>query len=435
VIGLCFLHFYQYKGGPNLISVSNLYSERGMVLFTALLFVLIMSILGAVAYVITSNDSAIAVNLEVSRKAFYSAEAGINFTLKSIETDLKSNSLELPLTDGSAISLSSYVLTSDEDITDIHFEYLPIEAPVLTRIAENLYQFTVRGFGPRNADADISVTFKNDTAFKYSVFGDQDVSFPEYSNFYGYNSDETLNPVGDDGNNLCHIGSNGSVNLSGNTEVHGYIGLGNNGTADAVYVPGGNPEPRILSSGDVVRSVGRITPDPLGAVDGEYAQKFEISRIYNDNGMIPSELIVEPGGSVTLSGKPGGATYYFTKIELKSGAGLNIDTSAGPVRIYLSGELNGKPGTITHTGGDPKKMALFSDSTDPVSMSNNRPFYGVVYAPYANIEINNRASIYGAVLARTVAMKNSGNLYFDSTLKDQYLTKDVVMTSWIEERR
>jgi Tfp pilus assembly protein PilX len=78
-----------------LASVSPLNSECGLVLFTALLFVLIMSILGAIAYIITSNDSAIAVNLEVSRKAFYSAESGVNFALKSIETDLKTHTIDM----------------------------------------------------------------------------------------------------------------------------------------------------------------------------------------------------------------------------------------------------------------------------------------------------------------------------------------------------
>ncbi len=422
------------KRKPILASVSPLNSEHGLVLFTALLFVLIMSILGAIAYIITSNDSAIAVNLEVSRKAFYSAESGVNFALKSIEADLKTHTIELPPTDGTVMPLSSYALPSDEDITDIHFEFLPSEAPVLTCIGENIYQFTVRGFGSRNADADICVTFRKDNAFKYGVFGDQGVSFPEFSNFYGYDSSETTAPTGDDGNNLCHIGANGTVKLSGSTEVHGYIGLGLNGTTEAVYQPSGSPTPLIFSSEEAVRSVGHIAPDPLGAVDGDYAQLFKASQYNNDNGMIPSDLIVETGKSLTLSGKPGGATYHFSKIELKNGAKLNIDTTAGPVRIFLSGELNGKSGTISLVGEDPKKLAIFSDAADPISFSTATPFYGAVYSPYADLEINNHGSIYGAILSRSVVMKNAGNFYFDSSLKDQYLTNDVIMTSWLDMR-
>ncbi len=228
-------------------------NDRGVVLFTAMMFVLIMSIIGAVAYVITANDSAIAVNLEVSRKAFYSADAGVHFALASIQKALKANTMTLPETVGAATSLSSCMLPSDPDITDIHFEYLPTGAPVLTRIAENEYQFTARGYGSRNADADIRVTFKNRSAFKFGAFGDKGFTAPAFSNFYGYDSTVTLNPGGDDGTNSCDIGSNQSVNLSDNTEVYGHIGLGGNGTIDAVYNPSGSPEPQIHGQGDAVR--------------------------------------------------------------------------------------------------------------------------------------------------------------------------------------
>jgi hypothetical protein len=409
--------------------------DRGVVLFTAMMFVLIMSILGAVAYVITANDSAISVNLEVSRKAFYSADAGARFALASIQKGLKANTMTLPETDGAVASLSSCRLSSDPDITDIRFEYLPAGAPVLTRIAENEYQFTARGYGSKNADADIRVTFKNRSALKFGAFGDKGFTAPAFSNFYTYDSTVTLIPGGDDGTNSCDIASNQSVNLSDNTEVHGHIGIGSNGTMNAVYNPSGSPEPQIHGGGDAVRVVGRVEPDPLGVSGGVYAQKFNDCRIFSDNGVIPSDLTLETGQAVTLSGKPGGARYYFTKIELKNGAAMTIDTSAGPVHIYMSGELNGKNGTITHDGGDPKKFAIFSDTADPVSLSNASAFYGVIYAPYADLEIYNHATLYGAILAGTVEVKNSGNFYFDRALKDKYLTQDVILSSWYDVRR
>lgn len=409
-------------------------NDRGVVLFTAMMFILIMSVIGSVAYVITANDSAIAVNLEVSRTAFYSADAGVHFGLASIQKALKANTMKLPETDGAAVSLSFCALPSDPDITDIRFEYLPAGAPVMTRNSENEYQFTVRGYGSKNADVDIRVTFKNRSAFQFGIAGDKGFTAAAFSDFYGYDSTVTLTPGGDDGTNSCHIGSNQSVNLSENTEVHGYIGLGGNGSIDAVYNPSGSPEPRIHAQGDAVRAVGRIAPDPLGVSAGVYAQKLIACRNSNDNGIIPSDLVLETGRTVTLSGKPGGASYYFTKIELETNAAMTIDTSAGPVHIYISGELNGKNGTITHAGGDPKKFAIFSNAADPISLSNSSPFYGVIYAPYADLEIYNHATLYGAFLAGSVEMKNSGRFYFDRALKDKYLTQDVMMSSWFDVR-
>jgi len=410
-------------------------NDRGAVVFTALIFVLIMSILGTIACIITANDLSIAVNHELSRKAFYSAEAGVHFALASIQKSLKSGTMTLPETDGATVSLSSCKLPSDPDITDILFEYLPADAPVLSRIAENEYRFTARGYGTRKADADIRITFKNRSAFQFGAFGDEGVTAPEYSYFYGYDSTATLTPIGDDGTNSCDIGSNKSVTLSGNTEVHGHIGLGSSETIPAVYNPIGDPEPRIYGPGKAVRTVGHVEPDPLGIVGGEYAEKLNSCFTSSDNGPVPVDLVLGNGESATLIGKFGGANYYFTHIELKTGATLTVDTSDGPVNLFISGELNGKNGTITHAGGDPKKFAIFSDSSDPVSVSNSSAFYGVVYAPFADLDIFNGAAIYGAILAKTVDMKNSGEIYFDIALKDKYLTKDVAMSSWYEVRR
>jgi hypothetical protein len=410
-------------------------NNRGVVLFTALMFVLIMSILGTIACIITANDSTTAVNHEVSRKAFYSAEAGVHFALASIQKNLKANTMTLPETDGAVESLSSCMLPSDPDITDIFFEYLPTGAPVLTRITENEYQFTARGYGTRNADADIRVTFKNRSAFKFGAFGDKGFTAPEFSYFYGYDSSVTLNPGGDDGTNSCDIASNHSVTLSGNTEVHGHIGLGSSETITAVYNPIGNPEPHIYGIGNAVRTVGRVEPDPLGIVGGEYAEKLNSCRIFSDNGIIPVDLILGNGESVTLVGKSGGANYYFTNIELKTGATMNINTLDGPVNLFISGELDGKNGTITHASGDPKKFAIFSDRSEPVSISNSSAFYGVVYTPFADLDIFNGAAFYGAIFAKTIDMKKSGIFYFDIALKDKYLTKDVAMSSWYEVRR
>ncbi len=410
-------------------------NDRGVVLFTALMFVLIMSILGTIACIITANDSTIAVNHEVSRKAFYSAEAGVHFALASIQNGLKANIMTLPETTGAAVSLSSCMLPSDPDITDILFEYLPTGAPVLTQITGNEYQFTVRGYGSRKADADIRVTFRKRSAFKFGAFGNMGIAAPEFSNFYGYDSTISLTPAGDDGTNQCDIGSNQSVTLSSNTEVHGHIGLGSSESITAVYNPNGNPMPRIYGTGNAVRTVGRVESDPLGIVGGEYAEKLHDCRIFSDNRMIPSDLILGNGESVTLVGKSGGANYYFSNIELKTGATMNIDTLAGPVNLFISGELDGKNGTITHASGDPKKFAIFSDRSDPISLSNSSAFYGVIYAPFADLDIFNGAAIYGAIFAKIVDVKNSGNFYFDVALKDKYLAKDVAMSSWYEVRR
>ena len=83
----------------------------------------------------------------------------------------------------------------------------------------------------------------------------------------------------------------------------------------------------------------------------------------------------------------------------------------------------------------PRNSPFFQTRPTPVSLSTASAFYGVIYAPYADLEINNHEALYGAVLAGAVEMKNAGNFYFDRSLKDKYLTQDVVMSSWVDVRR
>jgi hypothetical protein len=78
---------------------------------------------------------------------------------------------------------------------------------------------------------------------------------------------------------------------------------------------------------------------------------------------------------------------------------------------------------------------IYPDRSDPISLSNSGAFYDVVYAPFAGLDLFNGSAIYGVILAKTVDLKISGNLYFDIALKDNYLAKDLAMSSWYEVRR
>ena len=136
---------------------------------------------------------------------------------------------------------------------------------------------------------------------------------------------------------------------------------------------------------------------------------------------------------MTLTG-PG--DYYFTSIELKNGATMNIDASAGPVNIYLEGPLDAKNGSAINITGKPTDFTLFSNSTDPLVFKHGSDFNGLVYAPFASVEMKNSADVRGAVWANTFDIKNSGELYFDTQLKEKFKTDTgrLVVTAWKELR-
>jgi len=117
-------------------------------------------------------------------------------------------------------------------------------------------------------------------------------------------------------------------------------------------------------------------------------------------------------------------------VTLNNGANLNIDTSAGPVNIYMTGGLEAKNGSGLNVTGLPTDFAIYSNSSSSLIFKHGSTFKGLVYAPLATIEMKNSADVYGALWGNTVDIKNSGELYYDVALKDALFSKDMQISAW-----
>ena len=119
---------------------------------------------------------------------------------------------------------------------------------------------------------------------------------------------------------------------------------------------------------------------------------------------------------------------------------LTIDSSAGPVNIFLEGGLdthNSATINVIDSSGNPGKptdFTIFSNSTDKIDFKHNSEFRGLVYAPFADVDMKNNSAVYGAIWANTIDIKNSGTLYYDIALKNKYanITNDLSLLYWKE---
>jgi len=150
----------------------------------------------------------------------------------------------------------------------------------------------------------------------------------------------------------------------------------------------------------------------------------------NDNASAGVGTTINTNGSITLTA----GDYYFTSVILKSGANLTIDASAGSVNIFLEGGLDAKNGSTINVTGNPTDFAIFSNSTAKIDFKHSSAFKGLVYAPFADVDMKNSSSVYGAIWAASVDIKNSGTLYYDAALKDKYTSDDLTLTSWKDDR-
>ncbi|MEW6327311.1 MAG: pilus assembly PilX N-terminal domain-containing protein [Thermodesulfobacteriota bacterium] len=403
-------------------------NEKGIALITALLFLMVLTVLGTTAVVISSTDIKIGGNYRLSKQAFYDAEAGIQYAIKNIENGLISESLILPSNLGDSVAVSYTVPDGfyfDSNIT-------------LTNVDTNNYKFQVTGNAANNTSSTIEVVIKRETLLNYGIFGDDEIDMKNSGAAYSYDSSETPNPTPADSTGEADIGSNEHVITHNGTIVDGDIALGEDESGnDAVYEEhGGSPGPTVTGVEGV--DVDRVNPDPLGIIGGDLATTFAaVSSGSNDNawgGIVGNTINLGNGDTMTLRGKAGGANYYVTSIDLKKDSELIIDASDGPVNIYLTGSLDTHNDATINLNGLPPDFTIYSNSTAKIDFKHGSTFKGTVYAPYADIDMKNSSEVYGILWGKTVDIKNSGQFFFDTSLKDKFASNDISIVSWREVR-
>ena len=122
--------------------------------------------------------------------------------------------------------------------------------------------------------------------------------------------------------------------------------------------------------------------------------------------------------------------YYVKDIELSPGAILDLDMSGGPITIYLTGSMNAQTNSTINISGDPGDLRIYSDSSGTILFKHNGHLKGMIYAPYASVTIMNTANAYGLFWANRVELKNSGDVFIDTTLTREQLSTDVDLVSW-----
>ncbi|MBW1698733.1 MAG: pilus assembly PilX N-terminal domain-containing protein [Deltaproteobacteria bacterium] len=392
------------------------HNEKGIALITSLLFMAIVSILGTTAYLTASNEMTISSNYRLAKKAFYDAEAGVNYTLAGIEAALADGSLNLT---GDSVSVN-YAAPSGFSFDTV---------TTLTRVSgTSNYQFQVTG-NAAGGRCTLEVVIARDSVLQFGVFGDEEVDMKSNASVYSYDSRTTANPTPDDSTHEADVGSNEKVVVHNGTNIDGNVGLGaqEDGT-DAVLDSTGTPT--IYGS---TQDLSRVDPDPMGAVGGSLAADFITYSASNDNasaGIAGDIISLGNGESLTLEA----GNYYLTDITLHNGATLQIDAGLGPVNIYLTGGLEAKNGSSVNITGLPTEFTIFSNSTDKIVLKHGGTFKGTIYAPYAEIEMKNGSDAYGLLWGKTIDIKNSGEFYFDTALKEKWLANTVSVVSWKDTR-
>lgn len=264
--------------------------------------------------------------------------------------------------------------------------------------------------------------------FEFAVFGDQGLELKNSAvvDWYNYGPDDENLKVGT--NSI----DSGAVILRNSATVNG----------DVIVGVGGNPA-------TVINSMGTITGDTRAMTEENILPSIVVPEWLDS---LPSGGTIKNNTTVTNSAKysdinlknsrtlliDGDVTLYVTgDIILGNSAEIEIDNDASLI-LYLGGDFEGKNSSkINNETQNPKKLQIYClDSCEDMRFKNSSDLYGVIYAPNADVIMDNSASLYGSVIAKSFEQRNSATLNYDASLRDASVNDEAVcfiITNWHEQ--
>ena len=291
--------------------------------------------------------------------------------------------------------------------------------------------YTVESTGiSGQAQRTVSCTLQLQGPFEAAIFTENGMELNNSAVVDWYNNTE------DD--KIMQIGTNntasGSVVLRNSATVYG----------DVVVGMGGDP-------GVVINDYGATVTGDTRALTERYVMQPvtvpEWLESLPSSGIIPDDTddtitasarysSIDLGNSetVTISGD---ITLYITGgIILGNSAELGIEEGAS-LTLYLGGDFEGKNSSaVNNLTEDAKQLQIYGlDSCETIQFKNSSDFYGAIYAPNADVVMNNSANIYGSVVSKSFDQRNSGTFNYDVMLRDVSINDEAVyftITNWHE---
>lgn len=290
--------------------------------------------------------------------------------------------------------------------------------------------YTVESIGKSGyAERTIVCVLKPHGPFEFAVFGDEsaDLKNSALVDWFNFGADDEILKVGT--NSIA----SGAFSLKNSSTINGDVVVGVGGNPDIVIDDFGatiTGEARALREANVLPSI--TVPQWLESLPSS-------GTIQNDttvtNSARYSDINLKNNKTLLIDGDI--ALYITGEIILGNSAEIEIDNDASLI-LYLGGDFEGKnSSTINNLTQDTKKLQIYClDSCENMVFKNSSDFYGVIYAPNADVIMDNSANLYGAVVARTFEQKNSAALNYDAKLRDASVNDEAVrfvVTNWHEQ--
>jgi hypothetical protein len=128
----------------------------------------------------------------------------------------------------------------------------------------------------------------------------------------------------------------------------------------------------------------------------------------------PVILVVQ--GSLVVSGSAS-IVIASTQSPMMGGGGPNVS-----LEVHVEhGNMDINGGGIVNSTMDPERLTIIgtlpNTGTRFVTLATTTPFYGVIYFPFAALNVYNNATIYGSLVADSITFNGSPTIHYDMALR------------------
>ncbi len=266
----------------------------------------------------------------------------------------------------------------------------------------------------------VSCTLQLQGPFEAAIFteGFIDLANSTEVDWYNYDASDANMKVGT--NSIA----DGSVDLANSAVIRGDVVVGVGGDTDTAIELGNSAiiEGTTSTLSEEMELLPITVPEAIDSLAS--------SGIINNNTTISSSgkySSIDLGNSETVIIDGDVILYIIGDITLGNSAELQIEPDAS-LTLYLGGDFEGKnSSSVNNETEDPGSLQIYGlDSCEELRFKNSSDFYGTIYAPNADVIMNNSANVYGAVVAETFDMRNSGVFMYDASLRDASVNEELV---------
>jgi len=292
--------------------------------------------------------------------------------------------------------------------------------------------YTVESTGiSGQAQRTVSCTLQLRGPFEAAIFTKDGMELKNSAvvDWFNYTEDDKTMQIGTNSTTA------GSVILRNSATVYGDVVVGMGGNPGVVINDYGatvTGDTRALTERYVIQPV--TVPEWLQSLPSSGA----IPNDTNDTTITTSARYssIDLGNSETVTIDGDVALYITGDITLGNSAELGIENDASLI-LYLGGDFEGKnSSTVNNETQDAQRLKIYGlDSCETIRFKNSSDLYGAIYAPNADVVMDNSANIYGSVVSKSFEQRNSATFNYDVTLRDVSINDEALyftITNWHE---